>query len=354
MKTTCLVNSYNYAAYVIEAIDSALNQRVPFDEIIVVDDGSTDGTPDLLKKRYGHVPSVQIVTKSNGGQLSCFNEGIRRAIGDIVFFLDADDIYGPDYTAEVLATYSRVPDTDCVFTGMHRFGQLNDIQLPSSRDVDCGYSTISRCFGSDEWIGAPTSALSLRRATLECFLPYPLESDWRTRADDVLVYGCDFAGGKKYYLAQPLVHYRIHSHNHFHGKLFTANENYQRRLRLSRLFGWLNNKMAYDTDRLLAYAAHEFTTRPAPTFKRFLEYRSILRRGTLRSSTRRRALTRMLGHYLSTNFPSIGRLIDRTRAARHARRHRALGLQPESPVVASPATPFMPSTQASRPRTNAA
>jgi len=354
MKTTCLVNSYNYANYVIEAVDSALNQRVPFDEIIVVDDGSTDGTSDLLARKYGHVPSVQLVMKPNGGQLSCFNEGIRRATGDIIFFLDADDIYGPDYTAEVLATYSRVPDTDCVFTGMHRFGQLNDTQLPSSTDVDCGYSTISRFFGSDEWIGAPTSALSLRRTTLERFLPYPMESDWRTRADDVLVYGCDLSGGKKYYLAQPLVHYRIHGHNHFHGKTFTANENYQRRLRLSRLFGWLHNKMAYDEDRLLAYAAHEFTTRPAPTLKRFLEYWSIIRRGALRSSTRRRALTRMLGYYLSSHVPWIGRFIESRRAARHARRHRQLALRPESPAAGSQATPLLATARVTSPRANAA
>ena len=114
------------------------------------------------------------------------------------------------------------------------------------------------------------------------------------------------------------------------------------------------NKMAYDEDRLLAYAAHEFTTRPAPTMKRFLEYWSILRRSKLRSSTKRRALTRMLGYCLASNVPWIGRLIESRRAARHARRHRALALHPETQATGSQATPLLPTPQAIRTSAKAA
>src|ERR1051326_244045 len=115
MITTCLVNNYNYARYLPEAVEGALAQTRPLDEIIVVDDGSTDDSLAELRSRYARNAKVQIVAKSNEGQLSCFNEGFARARGDIVFFLDADDVYESNYVADALATYERNPGIDFVF-----------------------------------------------------------------------------------------------------------------------------------------------------------------------------------------------------------------------------------------------
>ena len=99
MTTTCLISNYNYAAYVGEAVDSALGQSVPFDQIVVVDDGSTDDSFALLTAKYGDHLQVEIVHQENQGQLSCFNAGFSRATGDIIFFLDADDVWLPDFLA---------------------------------------------------------------------------------------------------------------------------------------------------------------------------------------------------------------------------------------------------------------
>jgi glycosyltransferase involved in cell wall biosynthesis len=76
--TTCLLTNYNYGQFVGESVEGALRQTTPFDEIIIVDDGSTDGSADLLKHRYGGNPRIQIINKHHGGQLSCFNEGASR------------------------------------------------------------------------------------------------------------------------------------------------------------------------------------------------------------------------------------------------------------------------------------
>ena len=200
MTTTCLVSNYNYSAYVAEAVDSALRQSVPFDQIIVVDDGSTDGSVQLLTDRYGNHPLVHIICKENEGQLSCFNEGFACATGDIIFFLDADDVLEPIYVEQTLGVYDRHRDCDFLACGRRMFGQREGVSLKFPTDRDLGYSVIFTAF-QREWIGAPTSCLSIRRRVLSQILPLPFTDDWRVRADDCLVFGASLAGARKRYLA---------------------------------------------------------------------------------------------------------------------------------------------------------
>ncbi len=103
MKCSVLVNNFNYANYVCHAVHSALEQtRVP-DEIIVIDDGSTDSSIVLLQREFGAELRVKIISKENGGQLSAFNRGHQHASGEIIFFLDADDLYKEDYIERALS-----------------------------------------------------------------------------------------------------------------------------------------------------------------------------------------------------------------------------------------------------------
>src|SRR5207302_4981495 len=83
-----VVNNHNYERFVGEAVESALAQTYPHTEVVVVDDGSTDGSRDVLERFRG---DIQLVLKPNGGQRSAFNAGLERSSGDLVCFLDADD-----------------------------------------------------------------------------------------------------------------------------------------------------------------------------------------------------------------------------------------------------------------------
>src|SRR5262245_57505078 len=67
-KTTCLISNYNYRQYIADAVDSALAQTTPFDEIIIVDDGSTDDSQEFVRRRYGQHGIVKLVAKKNQGQ----------------------------------------------------------------------------------------------------------------------------------------------------------------------------------------------------------------------------------------------------------------------------------------------
>lgn len=107
-----LINNYNYAIYLKQAIDSALSQTYKNIEVIVVDDGSTDNSREVVNS-YGN----QIITvfKTNGGQASALNAGFAVSKGEIICLLDADDIFLPGKVSEVVDLFKLYPSGSWVF-----------------------------------------------------------------------------------------------------------------------------------------------------------------------------------------------------------------------------------------------
>lgn len=97
-----IINNYNYARFLLEAIDSALCQTFQLTEVIVVDDGSTDQSPDMI---CGYGKRVTSILKKNGGQASALNAGFAASRGDLVIFLDADDILLPHAVQQVVDSF---------------------------------------------------------------------------------------------------------------------------------------------------------------------------------------------------------------------------------------------------------
>jgi glycosyltransferase involved in cell wall biosynthesis len=87
-----VISSYNYGRFLPDAIDSALGQTYPHTEVIVVDDGSTDHSREVIA---GYGRRVIPLLKENGGQASAFNAGFRASRGDVGFFVDSDDVLLP-------------------------------------------------------------------------------------------------------------------------------------------------------------------------------------------------------------------------------------------------------------------
>ncbi|KYH44971.1 glycosyltransferase family A protein [Branchiibius sp. NY16-3462-2] len=92
-RLSIIIPNYNYAAYIGEAIDSALAVQWPDKEIIVVDDGSTDDSRRIISE-YGD--RITAIFKDNGGQYSAGNVGYAASSGDVVIFLDSDDALLPN------------------------------------------------------------------------------------------------------------------------------------------------------------------------------------------------------------------------------------------------------------------
>jgi glycosyltransferase involved in cell wall biosynthesis len=92
MKLSIIICNYNYQRFVARAIDSALAVVWPDKEIIVVDDGSTDGSRSIIQS---YADRVKAIYKNNGGQISAANVGLAASNGAVIIFLDADDLLLP-------------------------------------------------------------------------------------------------------------------------------------------------------------------------------------------------------------------------------------------------------------------
>jgi glycosyltransferase involved in cell wall biosynthesis len=107
MTVSAVIPAYNRKAYIRRAIDSALAQTVPVDEVVVIDDGSTDGTAEAVETWYGQ--QVRVVRQQNTGVSGARRRGIQEACGEWIAFLDSDDEWMPERNGELLAAAARVP-----------------------------------------------------------------------------------------------------------------------------------------------------------------------------------------------------------------------------------------------------
>jgi glycosyltransferase involved in cell wall biosynthesis len=108
---TILINNYNYGRFLGEAIDSALNQTYSNIEVIVVDDGSTDSSREVIAS-YGD--RIVPILKDNGGQASAFNAGFAASHGQWVFLLDSDDVFLSDKTERILDLAEQSPQAGLI------------------------------------------------------------------------------------------------------------------------------------------------------------------------------------------------------------------------------------------------
>lgn len=104
-----LIPAYNYAGYLERAVRSALAQNHRPLEIIIIDDGSTDRTPDLGRQLERELPEVRYIRQPNAGLSAARNAGICNATHPFVAFLDADDEWLPGMLDTIMAEFARQP-----------------------------------------------------------------------------------------------------------------------------------------------------------------------------------------------------------------------------------------------------
>lgn len=121
---SCIIPAFNAERFVAQAIDSMARQTHPALEIIVVDDGSTDGTEEVTRQ---HPARVRCVRQENGGGASARNRGVRLAGGEFLAFLDADDLWHPEKIGRQLERFHARPTLGVSVTCMSTFqGTMTD------------------------------------------------------------------------------------------------------------------------------------------------------------------------------------------------------------------------------------
>lgn len=129
-----VIPTFNRSSMVRRAIDSALQQTHSRQEIIVVDDGSTDGTEDSLREHYGE--RITYVSQANSGVSSARNHGMRLANGEFIALLDSDDEWEPGKLEKQVDFLCAHPDYGMVVTDVRRIdAKRNTIDIFRRRDV---------------------------------------------------------------------------------------------------------------------------------------------------------------------------------------------------------------------------
>ncbi|MGJ3245675.1 MAG: glycosyltransferase [Elainellaceae cyanobacterium] len=200
-----IIGNYNYGRFIAEAIESVLSQTYQNVELIVVDDGSTDNSREIIRS-YGD--RLIRVFQENAGQGAAFNAGLAHAKGEIICFLDSDDYYREDKLEKVVAAFEAHPDWVQLSHGRTSIdvnGNIigNDPTFFSQGDV----TPLLLKWGRYAW--AITSALSYRRSAIDKILPMPKQP---RAADTYLTATVPFYGNVGA-IAEPLMFYRKHGNN---------------------------------------------------------------------------------------------------------------------------------------------
>jgi glycosyltransferase involved in cell wall biosynthesis len=208
---TISISCYNYARFLGDAIESALNQDYEHVQVIVVDDGSTD---DSLEVARAYGDRILLVAQQNAGQGSVFNATMDHAVGEIIMFLDADDVLQPGIVRRVVEIFETEPD---VVKVQFRLAVLNAQGDPTGvvkppRDGLLGNGDLRlRVMRTRNYAWTPTSANAFSAQTLKTILPMPAER-YVTGADAYLAEIVPIFGVVRS-ISDIGVGYRIHGDN---------------------------------------------------------------------------------------------------------------------------------------------
>ena len=167
-----LINNYNYGRYLVEAIDSALNQTYGNVEVVVVDDGSNDNSLEIIDS-YGR--RIVKVAKKNGGQASAFNAAFEQCSGELICFLDADDVFAREKVARIVQIFKEDADAGWCWDIERKFEDGTGKRLPHNGEATQGRWNARQLMadGTPPGVRTACSGMSFRRETLAKILPMP-------------------------------------------------------------------------------------------------------------------------------------------------------------------------------------
>jgi glycosyltransferase involved in cell wall biosynthesis len=204
IRVSTIIPVYNGSSTIGYAIDSALAQNFEGQEIIVVNDGSTDSTQIVLES-YGKL--IEVIQQENQGQSTARNVAIEHASGKYLAFLDADDVWLPERLSKTVAALDRNPKASLVFSDYFRIDQTGTPVQCSVVPTLLDHSPSLDEMLTQWWPIAPTTVTMLRSIWLRC-------GGFHARAtafEDLYLFTLAREIGEFEFIAEPLAQFRMSS-----------------------------------------------------------------------------------------------------------------------------------------------
>lgn len=196
-RASVVIPAYNAARHLAETLDSVLGQTLPPHEILVIDDGSTDDTPAVVAKFAGRVAHVR---QENCGVSAARNNGLARATGNWVAFLDADDLWEPRFLEAASAVCLSAPRPELVFTDFRTFGGASEDVRPSEQFAK---------WDAERSLLAPAVAVLPSASLVPADTPVRFP-EWARNDEDAIFFNECAARGPVRCVPEPLARYRKH------------------------------------------------------------------------------------------------------------------------------------------------
>jgi glycosyltransferase involved in cell wall biosynthesis len=206
-KVSIIISNFNYGAFLKASIESALSQTYRPSEVIVVDDGSTDHSEEILE---AYRDKAQVFRLPHQGETASRNFGFSKTSGDIICFLDADDFLQPDTVARIVEVWKpEFTKVQYHLRVVNQDGVDQGLLMPRCR-LDSGivYPLLLR---TGRYITSPGSGNFYAKSFLEKIVPVPVD-EWPQSFDS---YAATCAGflGEVGAVQEPLGSYRVHDNN---------------------------------------------------------------------------------------------------------------------------------------------
>lgn len=174
IKYSVVIPVYNKRNYVVRAVESVLAQMHQLDdkgigtELIVVDDGSTDGSGQVVSERIAGLDNCQIVHQENSGVAAARNKGIALAQGTYVCFLDADDWWEPTFLDEINGLMAELPDAAVYASGFYlvKNGKKRVAPVGVDAGFEKGYINYCLVYAKTLCMPVTSSSVAIRREAL--------------------------------------------------------------------------------------------------------------------------------------------------------------------------------------------
>lgn len=207
-RLSVVIPNYNYGDFVGAAISSALAVDWPDVEVIVVDDGSTDHSREVISQ-FGD--RVTIIEQDNAGALQAVNRGYRLSRGDVVIFLDSDDVLDPEIASEIAGVwYDGISKVQVQMRRIDREGRPTGSVFPEYGKVPTPMQIVRWMSKTSAYPTPPGSGNAYARSFLERM--FPLDERTGRFSDSPLLAAAPYFGDVVT-INKPLVGYRIHGNN---------------------------------------------------------------------------------------------------------------------------------------------